>query len=856
MDTCTVRPVKEQYVQTQTWRKCEQSSDTDEVIAHSVNNTLSDTCNNHKRGLLPHCVRLFILMATITLTCFSFMAHGAQPLACICFSIAFGFVCLGANDTGMRMALGYVTMVYMIVGLVADRFYSICDNTCCSHTDLLHAVLPALPLAMVWGILTGFGLNPGMASGLALLKMISTKAVVLDSIYPASSEMFTMQSVNHSVFLYWIGICACSFFGCHIGSMSQPKTTILILVILMGFGSIAFQFFDLGHISVSFLFPPTVFCCWLVGISSLPLGRNLAPEQNPAGIQKMDLVRSLLGAHVPGIFIGVLIGYGIIGGQITVDVVNDYFVSCAILVLIFILCKSCPIYQYFSSPDDKKSTNMSRNNAGLHNCFKLLVRDFAGQTIYHSIHQPFLPRYGLFVCAFSWEKARLCSLRFAIGSQDPEKTPESDQCLQDILFWLKNISMHRAHPNQHIARPTETDSVDANDIKDIVLVATHSQSCGLTHDQKQQIMIYYKRKIREHKDIYASIEFRLSSTGEISVENSDISSEVGISKLKQYLVKTAQQVITHCFPNPIPVYFWCWLKEKRDVSVETDRPPCEKFVDSHIDSDGRYMPVYPTDRFQKMIDVFCDIGEIFLVTDQGITEKQHKLTDTYIFYDIQFLIDFMKDIVNINERKETDRLMGSHWKGLKVTGRSNKQLLEHQLNKFYNSKNMKQMFAHHKIEEQPLVKSMHQLDFIFFVGDEFFLPQLLPSSDRNTNIVSEVDELLWEYVFDFHQFDYHHEYVFFRLLTRCAGFPLSHLVDVCHDYVSFYVSPTSLPSAADTADESLQLFTLSCEKYGRSGGQHNRIYLRAFAHYDPDQSRQLLHHVKGKKCIETLPNCL
>ena len=129
MQTSTIRPVIEQYVQSSTWQRVEEKTDTDEVIAQSVNRTLSEACNNHNSFLLPHSVRLFILLTLITLTCFSSMAYGAQPLACTCFSIAFGYLCLAANDTAMRIALGYVTMVYMVVGSITIQLDRQCyDN--------------------------------------------------------------------------------------------------------------------------------------------------------------------------------------------------------------------------------------------------------------------------------------------------------------------------------------------------------------------------------------------------------------------------------------------------------------------------------------------------------------------------------------------------------------------------------------------------------------------------------------------------------------------------------------------------------------------------------------------------------
>ena len=844
MQTSTIRPVIEQYIQTSTWQRVEEKTDTDEVIAQSVNRALSEACNKHNSFLLPHSARLFILVTLITLTCFSSMAYGAQPLACTCFSIAFGYLCLGANDTAMRIALGYVTMVYMVVGSITIQLERQCYDNMCSVGNLSLVALPALPLALVWGTFTGFGLNPGMTSGLALMKMTATKenmTAAFDSIYPGSSKMFTLELQNIDVYLYWFSVCAFAFCGCYIGGIRKPKYIILLLGSVFSLAVLSILVLGVCHVSLTFLFPLTIFCCWLVGISSLPIGRNLGPEQKPVGLKKVDLIKSILGVHLPGVVIGTLAGYGLLGGSITLDFLNDYFVGLAILVLIFVLCKSCPIYQYFASSGNDQGSCMYRQSDELHTCFKLLVRDFAGQMLYHPLHQPFLPRYGLFVCTFSWKKAERYSLRFAENPEHGHLNDAEDECLMDILFWLKNITMHRVHPNKHLANPIDVDNVDTNDIKDIFMVATHSSSSNLTDRQKALIMSYYKQKIEKYRDIYICIDFDVSCTGVISVENdSACSDEKGIEKLRLSLIKCAKKMVTHCFPDPVPVYFWCWLKEKRDKFARWNGPPCEKLYDCHIDGNGEYMPVYPTDTFQKMIDVFCDIGEVFLTSNSDVPDRYSQLADSYIFYDIQFLIDFMKDIVNIDETKETHRHWGNTWKELKRTGRANKTLLKHHLDRFFSSKNMSAV-EDLPLEDRPLIRSMCQLDFIFFVGDQFFLPQLLPVATQITpaDKFHDVSELLWEYVFDFQDFDYHHEYVFFRLITKCADYAGYSVRSLSRDVASFTVITD------DVASDSFPIFRLSCEKVGFCGGSHNRIYLRTCTELNPQQSLRLLQHVKG-----------
>ena len=89
---------------------------------------------------------------------------------------------------------------------------------------------------------------------------------------------------------------------------------------------------------------------------------------------------------------------------------------------------------------------------------------------YHCMHQPFLPNYGVFVSVFSWKRAGEISLKYAERRNAPADGP--DYCLNDTLFLLKNISMHRLHPNVNrlTVASNEPDVMDKANIKNIVLL--------------------------------------------------------------------------------------------------------------------------------------------------------------------------------------------------------------------------------------------------------------------------------------------------------------------------------------------------------------------------------------------------
>ena len=231
----------------------------------------------------------------------------------------------------------------------------------------------------------------------------------------------------------------------------------------------------------------------------------------------------------------------------------------------------------------------------------------------HCMHQPFLPKYGVFVCVFSWKRAGEISLKYAEHRNAPADGP--DYCLNDTLFWLKNISMHRLHPNVNrlTVASNEPDVMDKAKIKNIVLVGTHSNSCDLSEVQKQTIMEYYKEAIRKHTDIYTSVRFEVHKTGAISVENRDELDDDGIGTLKYHLISAAQEVVSQCFAKQMPVYIRCRMKEKRAQFEQKKNPPYDMLSKCHIDASGKYRSVYPKHSFEDMISMFRNIGEIFLV---------------------------------------------------------------------------------------------------------------------------------------------------------------------------------------------------------------------------------------------------
>ena len=155
----------------------------------------------------------------------------------------------------------------------------------------------------------------------------------------------------------------------------------------------------------------------------------------------------------------------------------------------------------------------------------------------------------------------------------------------------------------------------------------------------------------------------------------------------------------------------------------------------HIDASGKYRSVYPKHSFEDMISMFRNIGEIFLVRSDDNLAACKEPTDHYVFFDIQFLIDFMKDIVTVDDKKKRDRLKAEQWEQLDKTGKAGKELLQLHLKRFYESKANLMPDDNCPLERQPLVRSLLQLDFISFVEINFMFHRCC----RNTRYKAAID---------------------------------------------------------------------------------------------------------------------
>lgn len=863
LQTCIIEEVvSEEYLSVNTWKKTTEKTDTDQLIVHRVANRLKKE-TVYQNGTAPcYVLKLLSVMSLCELFTLVSMVYGAQPLAAVCLSVLVGYAILGFNDTAMRMSLACTTNFYLVIGHAMLLLSSNCDGRMCQLDNLSGVVIPLLVYSALWGTVTGFGLNPGIATGLALSVMDITsteKREALDTIFPGSADVFLLQKIDYGVVAYWLSIVVAIFIGFAIGNKLKSREYNAVLpfniVLFLVWGMSKMPLLGLYKISIALAFPAITVVSYIVAVAFLPFGRYIGSDnQKPVNLCLSDCWRVFMWMYLPGCVIGFLTTVCLHGGTYMAVTVNSVFFVLSVIIFMVVLTKASPLYAALSlgregtqTPSTREikplRTLSSKNTTDtLHECFKLLVRDFAGHMQYHCMHQPFLPRCAIFVCVFSWERAQLISLKYARGDMHSSDLP--DRCLHEILFWLKNISMHRIHPNYTTQGVQINDKLEENDIKNVVLVGTHKDSCDLKPEEMKMILDYFKTSMKQNPDMYNSLNICVDEIGAISVENSDQGGNDGIDKLKSYLVDCSLHVVQSAFPDPLPVYYWCWLKEKRGQCVVDHKPPYELLSASHHCAYLQYNKVYQPHIFKKMLDQFSCIGEIFLVP---IDESD----DFYIFFDVQFIIDFMKDLSNIDDNKMSHREHSIRWTSLKEDGHAPLSLLQEHLKKFLLDRHMEPRYPDKKLELHPLVQSMVHLDFIFILDSEFYLPQNLHEVDYDkphADFFDRVKQIEWEYVFNFGDFEFHHEFVFFRLLARCAKSDFCTQRAIHSNWASFSLQ-VQPPQSSEWDRMSTDWFTLSCDKTCPLDGStryHNRIVIRVSEGTGKDSSIKLLNIVRGE----------
>lgn len=815
------------------------------MVASRVSRELIQESEAKKGNVCCYYMRvLLLLLLCSALNVYCLIAEKTLLVGTFLSMVA-GIGTLGFSDTSVRMAFGHWVGTTLLHSALLE-VTRIEEDGFCATDDLLRVIIWCCIISSLWGIATGLGMNPGMTSGIAIAqftKSTSKSAAAVEKVFVGATDFI----LNHNLMSWhWIKVIIystiCCLIGFVIGNLSskfkvvQNVTAIAIVVVMLMIATsvcddvLQIAMLPHTHVSLQTAYLISITTCYIVGVACLPLGRTAATSnQTPSGLDQSHLVWHWFIVHVPGVFIGAAYCYWVLRWEIPVWSLHNLLTHLAVLLLVFVLSKICPLKEsYFP----RKIDNELKNPEKLHSCFKFIVRDFAGDTVYHSMHQPFLPRYGIFVCTFSWERAKH-SLEFVNGLNEPGAV---DDTLDGIVFWLKSIAMHHMHPQQLIPQDEPKEgNIDEFDIKNIILVATHDslESCGLTPEEKEMILDYYSREINRHPQLCNAI--KMTSDNKIyvtSIENSDGSTQQSLEDLKRHLLDCAESIMQCHFTDKLPIKLWCWLRDERQAAEREKTPPYVKYTK------GQHNECHlPSEQFERFVNKMASIGELFIV-NSTCTERQ--LPSNVIFYDVQFLIDFMKDLANIDMAKKRHRKCSTEWSKLEQSGKASKSLLQHHLKNFLDSKNIRSEVTKQDVQDHPLIQTMLQLDFLFFINDEFCLPQHLPATDTtqlNQGCFSDVSELLLEYIFDFGQFTYHHEYVFYRLVTRISNNTSKYTVkDVWNNWAHM---------VAEGDDN--HVFTLICVKMTQKEREHNFIVLRVAAEFDKASACELRRRVSGMK---------
>lgn len=829
-----VKIVAENLVKAQTWQICEDEGDVEELISETVRRSLNEGysrmrgkafCGLHVNHYMKLLLMVFLTLLVLTLN----LLHGEKMMIGVMILMAIGYLLFAVCDPAVRMSIGCFVLMIVIIYYHGYLMLTELDRNQANYDaiDQTAILCKSMFAAIVWGLVASKGMNTGVAAGLATFDLkkanVDTKRILnftSPQLFTALTQLSSFELDIHcakTVLYYFGGLAIMLLIAYIVGNFCcRRPLRLLCIIICFGAGFLLSWKVELTGLARVAFSAFTVLLCLITGITSLSFEKRSTEMKKAAGLKRVDILNSWIFYHIPGVVLACVFSWHLLEWPFAITSVSNLIDRIAAVMFVSIVSRSSSIAEYFGYVP---ITSVVTQAGGLPSYFKLIVRDFAGQAQYHTMHQPFLPKLGIFVCVFSWNRAK----------------DHEEECLREIMFWLKNVAVHKERLQY------ENDALAEKDIKNIILVGTHSETCGLNRQAKDTIISRYMKAIEEHPNINSCIERDIDRAGiqVLDIENSQEGRDIEL--LKSFLLECSKQVIETGFKQPLAVASWCWLRDQRSKIKDENLPPYARYVDV-LDS-FKWPSSYEK---ESVLNEFSNIGEIFII-EQISSQTPHRRSrnweGSYLFFNMQFIIDFMNNLANIDDKKTREQKNGQKWKNLRKTGKENVELLVHYVRSYHESKKMQDPFRKRKTEH-PLIQTLVHMDFIFVIRSQFFIPQHLPECKLSGQPLRyqfrSPQDILWEYVFDFGDFIYHHQYVFYSLVARLANTYDWSLTDHFKQWVSFNVR------LVGERDETW--FTLTCTKsHAEQAAKHsdNTIRVRMSesfrAHYDES--------LKIKECI-------
>ncbi|XP_077867707.1 putative serine/threonine-protein kinase pats1 [Saccoglossus kowalevskii] len=384
----------------------------------------------------------------------------------------------------------------------------------------------------------------------------------------------------------------------------------------------------------------------------------------------------------------------------------------------------------------------------LHRALTFSISDFAGDDIFYDTHHVFIASESIFLVVFNLAKFE----------QNDQRTFE----LNRILFWLHSIHAHAKYRDLRIFLVgTHRDSVDKKTIEDIA--------------------IFLKRKLCHMESAYAQrLVINEDNTPLFRVENSR-HGDVDLHHLQSVIIKEANEIGVMKKKFPIR-----WLRFLDMLMVdEGNQHPAVHLVDT-----GRrkefIMPLKKAIRFALRRNVVKDQEEMmemlhyFNRTGDLIYVQNDIALRQYVILNPELLVDAVKTITNVPERKYWSPINVRFWGRLAEEGIIHIRLLK---------KLMRPLPAN----IDAIINLLQCYDLIVPVGSisksavgmmaqEYMVPLMRPTyKDLPENLGPAPPARVVYFVFGFFRPDC----IFTRLMAKCI--PISHSFKVFRNVGRFNV---------------------------------------------------------------------
>ncbi|XP_013378594.1 uncharacterized protein LOC106150386 isoform X2 [Lingula anatina] len=347
---------------------------------------------------------------------------------------------------------------------------------------------------------------------------------------------------------------------------------------------------------------------------------------------------------------------------------------------------------------------------------KLVMRDYAGHALYHSVHHIFMAAHSIYLVVFNLKDAVL----------------DARTSLNSLLFWLHSIQVHAQYPNASV-----------------LIVGTHRDHNMVGPTKVREIGNFLRSSLPHN--LHKFLIWNEDDTPLFPVENSLRSvNDADHEHLRKTLMRIARESEFQKQLWPIKYLALHKVIQKRRENGQL----IGNFVELYEVCKKNQCHIKDEDEFKDMLNFFHFIGEI-------IYKANGKLSDVIVF-DPQLLVNIMASIVTIPSLSKQKHSLMDDWRNLKNTGTLSTPLLQHLLSDLTNANVQESLID--------LLQHYHLICKVMLNnnGFHYIVPKLLPHTKHLSGWWDDdVDSDIIYYV-DFGCFP--PQTIFLRLVCQCVQY--------------------------------------------------------------------------------------